>query len=57
MILVKNILSRPSLMLKLNHGLSERGFPCEIHLLDGLLKKLRVNFLKAHNQLNAKVLD
>jgi hypothetical protein len=57
MILVKNILSRPSLMLKLNHGLSEWGLSCEIHLLDGLLKKFRVNFLKAHNQLNAKVLD
>jgi hypothetical protein len=57
MILVKNILSRSSLMLKLNHSLSERGFSCEIHLLDGLLKKFRVNFLKAHNQLNAKVFD
>jgi hypothetical protein len=57
MILVKDILSSSCLMLKLNHGLSQRGFSCEIHLLDGLLKKFRVNFLEAHNQLNAKVLN
>jgi hypothetical protein len=37
MILVKDILSGSCLMLKLDHGLSERGFSCEIHLLDGLL--------------------